>query len=411
MTVCSLLSEVSVSMYSLSLLISNSMDSEYATFSLHALDESMLNGPRQMIPTELETMRVLNRQTILIKIHFLDDTQLSLPVTSQSNVAQICDALTDRLQLKYPEMFGLYEMEHLSPSQYCQNELKGYSSRMDMNVQQKWKSTQLFPADRQLADNERIMDVFSGWAQRDNPNYRFVFKLKMFHYHRLEQCSRTELKMVYLQNVWNVVRNQYPIRSEKDLFYLAAVQFLAKYGNECRLNVHHLRDEMESYLPSSVCSKYNVSHCERWILQNVDALCTNTSPLGPHQPSPPYLSPHYLWMHYVRYLQGIQSLNVHQMIGCTFFRCIDKTKGTDLVVGIGEFDVLLMDGITRQIVEKYRLEEILTYGFRPREFIMVCGTLAQQKKYQLMTREGRAMNDLLQQHIDVKSSRASFGSF
>jgi len=208
-------------------------------------------------------------------------------------------------------------------------------------------------------------------------------------------------KMMYLQNAWNVVRSQYPIRSETDLFHLAAIQFVAKYGNESVLNVHHLRDEMDYYLPQSVRTKYSISHCERWILQNVDALCSNPSMSTPPQ----------LWMHYIRYLSSIQSLNVHLMTGCTFFRCIYKSKGTDIVVGIGAFYVLLMDGMTRQIMEKYRLQEILTYGFRPREFVMVCGTLVQQKKYELLTREGRQMNDVLQQHIDIKSSTTSFASF
>merc|ERR1712129_610336 len=47
---------------------------------------------------------------------------------------------------------------------------------------------------------------------------------------------------------------------------------------------------------------------------------------------------------------------------------------------------------TLSIIERYKMEEILTYGFRSNAFLFVAGTLMTQRKYQFATMLGKQMN-------------------
>jgi len=252
---------------------------EYAMFSLHALDETMANGPRKWPPSEAEIRSVVDRMPIAVAIHFLDDDdRLSLSVTSQTNVAQIREALAAKLQLRFPESFGLFETEQIPPTKT-----------------QRKAAAHLLPAERALADSERVMDVVTEWGRCPAANarsFRLVFKCKAFGRRRLDRYSRSGLKMVYQHSVCSVVHSQWPIHCEdQDLFYLAAIQFVAKYGNDSALNVHRLREAMEQYLPRRVLRKYSVRQCEQLVLQNVDTLHCG-------------LAPQQLWRHYVRFVDA-----------------------------------------------------------------------------------------------------------
>ena len=80
----------------------------------------------------------------------------------------------------------------------------------------------------------------------------------------------------------------------------------------------------------------------------------------------------------------------------------NNNEQIDLVLGVSENGVIFVHPTTLQIIERYKMEEILTYGFRSNAFLFVAGTLMTQRKYQFATMLGKQMNDLLRAHIDLR---------
>jgi len=100
--------------------------------------------------------------------------------------------------------------------------------------------------------------------------------------------------------------------------------------------------------------------------------------------------------------------------GNAYFRCVRVSRlkkqqnnaDDDVMIGVSELGVSFINPLTMEIVEKYKMEEILTYGFRSNAFLFVAGTLMTQKKYQFATMLGKQMNDLLRAHIDLRVQQA-----
>jgi len=77
----------------------------------------------------------------------------------------------------------------------------------------------------------------------------------------------------------------------------------------------------------------------------------------------------------------------------------------DFLIGIGEHGIIFVNPITQKIDERYKMEEILTFGYRSNAFLFVAGTLMTQTKFQIATMLGKQMNDLIRQHIDLRVKR------
>ena len=80
----------------------------------------------------------------------------------------------------------------------------------------------------------------------------------------------------------------------------------------------------------------------------------------------------------------------------------DRNQTHDLLVGINEQAITFVNPITQSVVERYQMEEILTFGYRSNAFLFVAGTLMTQTKMQIATMHGKAMNRLVRQHIDLR---------
>ena len=81
----------------------------------------------------------------------------------------------------------------------------------------------------------------------------------------------------------------------------------------------------------------------------------------------------------------------------------------DLLVGINEHAITFVNPITQNVVERYQMEEILTFGYRSNAFLFVAGTLMTQSKMQIATMHGKAMNRLVRTHIDLRARDAEKG--
>merc|ERR1719216_837096 len=77
-------------------------------------------------------------------------------------------------------------------------------------------------------------------------------------------------------------------------------------------------------------------------------------------------------------------------------------NSNDLLVGINEHAITFVNPISQGVIERYQMEEILTFGYRSNAFLFVAGTLMTQSKMQIATMHGKAMNRLVRTHIDLR---------
>ena len=74
-----------------------------------------------------------------------------------------------------------------------------------------------------------------------------------------------------------------------------------------------------------------------------------------------------------------------------------------LLVNISETGLSMLDPFQNsRCVQRYDVDKILTYGFRPECFLFIAGEIRVQKRWRLATYSGKAMNDLLMSYINLK---------
>uniref|UniRef100_A0A7S0TFM6 FERM domain-containing protein n=1 Tax=Elphidium margaritaceum TaxID=933848 RepID=A0A7S0TFM6_9EUKA len=359
-------------------------------------------GQRRIQPMDLEIQRIEERQPISVKVYFLDGTFRTLLVTSQTRAQQVIASLSMALRLNHGESFGLFEMEEPRPGW----EKRVYAKRDLMDRQAKIDDLQHMPYDRELETNERIMDVYSSWtrsSKKKQRRIRFVFKCKLHSKAQENSYTRNGWKIAFLTVVWHVIHGMYPLE-EADACNLGALQLQAQHGpQESSFYVPGvIQDVIERYVPYTMLEQYNASQCEAKIL-----------------------SKHGMFKHvdkqdaYRKYIEYLRKSNASVYFGCAYFRCVrvsrlkkqNTNEQIDLLLGISENGVIFVHPTTLAIIERYKMEEILTYGFRSNAFLFVAGTLMTQRKYQFATMLGKQMNDLLRAHIDLRVQQAEVQGF
>lgn len=368
-----------------------------ATFALKALDRTMAHGQRKMQPSPDEIQRIEHREPIHIKVWFLDRTFRVLLVTSQTKASQVEKALADAFRMRHPESFGLFEMEEPKPGWATEV----YKKREQMDRQAKIDALQHLPFDRELEVNERIMDVMASWKRskkKKDRKLRFVYKCKLFSKAQEGEYSRQGWKVAFITAVWHVRHELYPI-NEDHAYRLGALQLQATHG---------LKDQKDFYAPGVLIADVK-DYVPYQLLKYEDKKLESN-----------ILKYHNVYKHldkpdaYRKYIEIIRGEACPTYFGLTFFRCVrvsrlrkqKSTEQEDLLIGIGETGVLFLHPTSLKVIERYKMEEILTYGFRSNAFLFVAGTLMTQRKYQFATMLGKQMNDLLRAHIDLRVQQA-----
>merc|ERR1712048_787680 len=135
-----------------------------------------------------------------------------------------------------------------------------------MSQAEKINDLSRMPFERELEDDDRMLDVIASWLKRDQSkrrknnnseanssdkskkkkgrstkNVRFVLKVKTFRKSMEKNFSQMGSKANFLTHVWHVVNDFYPLSAqhaeEEELcFDLAALQLQGTYGPNPRVN-------------------------------------------------------------------------------------------------------------------------------------------------------------------------------
>jgi hypothetical protein len=139
---------------------------QYAIKALHALDATMLSGGRKFPPLPLEIVKLENLQPIPLNIYFINGMKCKqVLVTSQTRAKQVIETLAQTFNFKHPEAFGLYEMEPNIPP--LDKMKKHYIKREMMSQQEKINDLIRMPFERELEEDDRMLDVIASWLKRD----------------------------------------------------------------------------------------------------------------------------------------------------------------------------------------------------------------------------------------------------
>ena len=105
-----------------------------------------------------------------------------------------------------------------------------------------------------------------------------------------------------------------------------------------------------------------------------------------------------------RFLEHIRKWPIY---GASFFKAVQisrvsKSAPEEVYVAVNEWGLFVCDGATREVKKSFELTEILTYGYKEKNFLMVAGNLAKQRKLNFHTLYGKEINDLIVTYINMK---------
>jgi len=328
------------------------------------LDRTMADGARKKPPTALEVDAVQERRPITIRVRFLDDTFKTLAIDSQTNARDVCAQLAKKLQIINDQSFSLFEMIDDSGER----------------------------TERMLDQDERILDVMAGWEEmlkvsqrKSGLNFKIVYRIKLFLSREEAFLSQDALNMYFIQGLYDVIMMNYPC-GEKEALMLGAMAVQGVYGGEsASFTPGVLINKLNNFVPADLLQRRDSAYLEAKILQELTEF-VNLSRIEAKK----------------KFLDVIKKWPIY---GATFFRAlqisrISKNPPEDVLLSVSERGLIILDGKTKEVKKNYELSEILTYGYKEKSFLVVAGNLAQQKKLNFQTLQGKMINDLLLTYIN-----------
>jgi myosin XV len=201
-----------------------------------------------------------------------------------------------------------------------------------------------------------------------------------------DEADTSGIEMMYIQGVHDVL-NMVDLCKCEDAFDLAALQLHDKLGNHDGLQVNNiLKREVERYVPSrvfdtvereAVISSVAQRHAE---LVGYTAQEARLEYLAIVRELPSYGSSYFL-------------VNSSGLPGC-------GSRGSkEVVVAITPKGLFVIDNYTKEYIENYFFENILTWGHSPTQFILATGTVANKHTVSFKCSSGKEMNDMMSVYV------------
>jgi len=199
----------------------------------------------------------------------------------------------------------------------------------------------------------------------------FVYKCKIYSKAQENSYSKNAWKIAFLTATWHVLYGFYPVE-EKEAFQLAALQLQATHGLQQQgfYKTDIIVDQVDKYIPYQYVNKYKSEAAEKILERHNEFQHLDKQDA------------------YRKYIDFLRKSSSSAYFGCCYFPCVrvsrlkkaQNEEPEDILMGVSETGVIFIHPISKEILERYKMEEILTYGFRSNAFLFVAGTLMTQKK-------------------------------
>lgn len=302
----------------------------------------MEQGPRVNVPTDVEIEAVKDGKPVIMRVHMLDGTFAIVPVQSWTTVKEMHSMVSQKLQIKNPEPFAIYEISHPSLEE------------------------------RNLDENERVLDIVAYWQKtfdddkaknrKHDETYHFLFKVRLFL--DPDPADIASMDLFYIQGVHDVVNARYPT-NEQDTVTLAALQAQEEHGDYAG-NAEIISGKMGRYVSKKFI---DTPTQEQAIEDRVLKVWQTLAGKG-------YSSRDSR----ANYLEYIKSWKIY---GSTYY-VVEPQNSRDfpkeVVLAINAHRILIVHPSSQEFLAEYPYDEVVTWGQSSKSFVLVTGNLVRQQK-------------------------------
>lgn len=245
--------------------------------------------------------------------------------------------------------------------------------------------------------NIEIEDISSGKRSITctDDEFRFVYKVftryslillvQVKYFFDIHDSDHAGVELMYLQAGYDVVNSTYLCKIE-DSYTLAALLLQAQYGNYIpNISESILKNSLALYLPDRTLAEVSIPVIIKEVI-NI-----------------------YRQLHDMDKMEAMLSyldfVKLFPSYGCSYFFALPtncKTWPTEVALAINNEGIHIVDNYTKEYVEEFKYNKILTWGHSPNQFVLAVGTLKDSKKLTFKSMDGKEISDTLHAYVESK---------
>lgn len=340
---------------------------EYAVYVIHKVEKVSRLGPRREIPTPVEIEAGRRLLPLNVRVAFLDDRYIALPVDSWTTAQELEAKCARMLGIQDGTPFAIFEV-----------------------------STE--EEERVLEPEERILDLVAYWTRLENDarakkgktatieEFRFVYKVRLFLDVQDEDSAGVHL--MYIQATHDVVDARYPCQ-EQDSITLAALQVQEENGDFPGPGAPNpLTGRLERY----IARKYIEEIGEDKLMQDITQLYQKLTGYSKREAR-------------LSYLDYVKAWKIY---GSAYFFAEPQSNQAfppEVVLAINSKGILVVDPDTKDFLAEYTYNNVVTWGHSQNSFVIVTGNVARRNKVYFRTDQGKEMNAIVRKYVEKLMAR------
>uniref|UniRef100_A0A7R9UDD6 FERM domain-containing protein n=1 Tax=Pinguiococcus pyrenoidosus TaxID=172671 RepID=A0A7R9UDD6_9STRA len=350
---------------------SNPKVRDYAVYVLHRIKKVCRLGPRREIPTPVEIEATRRLLPLNVRVSFLDDRYITLPVDSWSTAKELEGRCAKMLGIKDGTPFALYEV-----------------------------STE--EEERVLEPEERILDLVAYWTRLETDErtrkgkmanieeFRFVYKVRLFL--DVPDDDVAGVHLMYIQATHDVVDARYPC-TDNDSITLAALQVQEEHGDyPGPLGPNPLTGKVSKY----IAKKYLEEKGEDVLEDSITKLYQKLTGYSKREAR-------------LSYLDYVKAWKIY---GSAYFFAEPQSNRefpSAVVLAINSKGILVVDPDTKDYLAEYTYNNVVTWGHSQNSFVVVTGNITRRVKVYFRTEQGKEMNSIVRAYVEKLMARSEAG--
>mmetsp|Transcript_24551 Transcript_24551/g.76972 ORF Transcript_24551/g.76972 Transcript_24551/m.76972 type:complete len:751 (-) Transcript_24551:571-2823(-) len=341
---------------------------DYAAYVLHRVKKVCRLGPRREIPTPVEIEACRRLLPLNVRVSFLDDRYLTLPVDSWTTAKELEGRCAKMLGIKDGAPFAIYEV-----------------------------STE--EEERVLEPEERILDLVAYWTRLETDErtrkgksanieeFRFIYKVRLFL--DVPDDDVAGVHLMYIQATHDVVDARYPC-TDNDSITLAALQVQEEHGDHPgALGPNPLTGKVSKY----IAKKYIEEKGEDALEADITKLYQKLTGYSKREAR-------------LSYLDYVKAWKIY---GSAYFFAEPQSNRefpTEVVLAINSKGILVVDPDTKDYLAEYTYNNVVTWGHSQNSFVVVTGNITRRVKVYFRTDQGKEMNSIVRAYVEKLMQRS-----